>query len=67
MAEGFDMLGAETLIKLRKKHKEIKVIAVVPCKGQEIKWRSEQQKRYRKILKQSDDVLILSDTTQKLA
>ncbi len=34
MAEGFDMIGAETLIKLRKKHKEIKVIAVVPCKGQ---------------------------------
>ena len=65
MAEGFDMIGAETLIKLRKKHKEIKIIAVVPCKGQEIKWRSEQQKRYRKILKQCDDVLILSDTYTK--
>lgn len=65
MAEGFDMIGAETLIKLRKKHKEIKVIAVVPCKGQEIKWKPQQQKRYRKILKQCDDVLILSDTYTK--
>ena len=46
MAEGFDMIGAETLIKLRKKHKEIKVIAVVPCKGQELKWKESQQKRF---------------------
>ena len=65
MAEGFDMIGAETLIKLRKKHKEIKVIAVVPCKGQELKWKESQQKRYHKILKQCDDVLILYDTYTK--
>ena len=62
MAEGFDMIGAETLIKLRKKLKEIKVIAVVPCKGQELKWKPEQQKRYHKILKKCDDIIVLSDT-----
>ena len=28
MAEGFDMIGAETLIRLKEKRKEIKVIAV---------------------------------------
>ena len=65
MAEGFDMIGGETLIHLRKKHKEIKIIAVVPCKNQEIKWKPEQQKRYHKILKKCDDVIILSETYYK--
>jgi len=49
MAEGFDMIGAEILFELRKLHK-IKVIAVVPCLGQEFGWSSEQQKRYKYIL-----------------
>lgn len=62
MAEGFDMIGGETLIELRKKYKEIKVVAIIPCKGQELKWKPEQQKRYHKILKQCDDIVILSDT-----
>ena len=65
MTEGFDMIGAEMLIKLRKKNKEIKVIAVVPCKDQEIKWKESQQKRYHKILKQCDDFPILCDTYTK--
>ena len=61
MAEGFDMIGGEILIELRKRHKEIKVIAVVPCKDQEIKWKSEQQKRYKNLLKKCDDVIILQE------
>lgn len=62
MAEGFDMIGAETLINLRKKHKDIKIFAIIPCKGQESKWKEEQQKRYHKILRQCDEVVILSDS-----
>ena len=65
MAEGFDMIGAETLIELRKHNKEVKIIAVVPCKNQDIKWKTEQQKRYHKILKKCDDVIILSETYYK--
>lgn len=65
MAEGFDMIGAETLIELKKENKEIKVIAVVPCKNQEIKWKPEQQKRYHKILKKCDDIIILSEVYYK--
>ena len=61
MAEGFDMIGGEVLIDLRKKHKEIKVIAVVPCKNQEIKWKPDQQKRYKHLLKKCDDVIILQE------
>ena len=60
IAEGFDMIGAEILLELRKKH-NIKVIAVVPCVGQELKWKPDQQKRYKNILKRCDEVITLSD------
>lgn len=60
MAEGFDMIGAEILIELRKTH-DIKIVAVVPCLGQELKWKPSQQARYKKILSQCDDIVILSD------
>ena len=38
MAEGFDMIGAETLIELRRTYKDIKIFAIIPCKSQEKKW-----------------------------
>ena len=44
------------MIELRKKL-NVKVIAVVPCAMQEIKWKPEQKKRYKKILKKCDDVI----------
>ena len=59
MAEGFDMIGTEVLLKLRKKH-NIQIIAVVPCLGQELKWKLSQQKRYNDILELCDNVIILS-------
>ena len=60
MAEGFDMIGAEILLKIRK-NRNIKVIAVVPCIGQESKWKPEQQKRYKQILQKCDEVITLSE------
>ena len=60
MAEGFDMIATEILLELRKT-KNIKVIAVVPCANQELKWSAKQQERYRKILNLCDDKIILSD------
>lgn len=62
MAEGFDMIGAEVLLELRKIYKFIKVIAVIPCIGQEKKWKFEQQVRYNNILKQCNQRIILSST-----
>ena len=62
MAEGFDMIGAEILLNLRKKYKHIKIIAIIPCLNQEIKWSDSQIKRYRKILKKCDDKYALSAT-----
>ena len=59
MAEGFDMIGTEILLKLKKKH-NIQIIAVVPCLGQESKWKLSQQERYNNILNQCDNKIVLS-------
>ena len=60
MAEGFDMIATEILLELRGKYKNIKVVAVIPCENQEIKWREKQQTRYRHLLKQCDEITILN-------
>ena len=60
MAEGFDMIATEILLELRKTY-QIKIIAVIPCLDQEIKWKPEQQARYRKIVEQCDDQIILAE------
>ena len=54
------MIGTEQLIELRKTYSDIKIFAIVPCKGQEIKWKQSQQERYHNILKQCDDVITLT-------
>ena len=59
MAEGFDMIGAEILLDLKKKH-NLQIIAIVPCLEQEKFWKPAQQERYRRILQQCDDKVILS-------
>lgn len=61
MAEGFDMIAAETIIELQNDFPNIKLIAVIPCKGQEKNWKPKQQERYWKILGHCDDKIILSD------
>ena len=61
MAEGFDMISAEILIELRKTYKDIKIYAIIPCKGQEKKWKAAQQNRYHNILKLCDDIITLSE------
>ncbi len=60
MAEGFDMIATEILIKLRKTY-NIKIIAIVPCLGQELKWKPCQQERYKKLLSCCDEVIVLSN------
>lgn len=35
MAEGFDMIAAETIIKLKQEFSDVKLIAIIRCKNQE--------------------------------
>ena len=56
MALGFDIICAEIVLELKKKHKNIKLIGALPCENQDSKWNDIQKKRYKKILKKLDDI-----------
>lgn len=60
MALGVDIWAAEIVLSLRKQW-PITLEAVIPCKGQDIRWHSESQERYRSILNQCDNVILLQE------
>ena len=57
---GFDFLAASQVLKI-KKEKDLKLIAVVPFRGQEERWPSEWRQRYNNILGQCDKIMMLHD------
>ena len=62
MALGFDMLAAEVVLSLKSELPQLKLIAVVPFKGQSVRWCYNEQARYNVILTRCDDVILLSQT-----
>ncbi len=59
-AKGFDLLAAETLIKLRRE-KKFKLILVVPFIGQEESFSPEWRARYRYVSAASDERVFLAE------
>jgi uncharacterized phage-like protein YoqJ len=62
MAKGFDLVAAEEVLKLKKKYPQIKLIACIPCYGQEKYFCEKDKKRYRSILKKADESITLSQS-----
>lgn len=60
MAMGFDLLAAETVLALKKKNPQIKLVACIPCYNQEKSFSPEDKKRYARILKKADEQVLLS-------
>ncbi len=56
MALGFDMICAETVLDLKEKHHDIKIIGALPCRTQDIKWQESDRERYRKLLDRLDNI-----------
>ncbi len=61
MAIGFDLIAAELVLELKKRFKEVKLIACVPCYGQERKYPAADKERYVELLQKADEVVTLSD------
>lgn len=61
MALGVDMWAAEAVLKLRESRPEITLIAMIPCRGQELKWSAAEQRRYHDILSQCNKAVCMSD------
>ena len=62
MAIGCDMYFAEAVIKLREKHNDVRLIAVIPCSDQDSHWTRPQRARYRRLLDQCDDIRVMQET-----
>ena len=61
MAMGFDLMAAETVLSLKGKCPEIRLIAVVPFRRQNCRWPSIEKERYQKIISRADRVIVLSE------
>ena len=61
MAMGFDLCAAEYVLAFKRKYPQVKLIACVPCYGQDKYFSDYDKKRYVKILKKADECVTLSD------
>jgi len=59
-ARGFDTLAAQTVLRLRKKYPNIKLILVLPCLSQTRGWSTEDVEEYESIKAQADKVVYTS-------
>ena len=61
MAIGFDLCAAEYVVSLKRKYPHVRLIACIPCYGQEKYFSDSDKKRYVKILKKADENITLAD------
>ncbi|MCR5663388.1 MAG: SLOG family protein [Oscillospiraceae bacterium] len=56
MAAGCDMLFAEAVLALRRRHPEVTLEAAIPCDGQADAWSAGQRRRYEALVADCDEV-----------
>lgn len=61
MAIGFDLMAAETVLSLKGRYPDIRLIAVVPFRRQNCRWPSIEKERYQNIVSRADRVIVLSE------
>lgn len=62
---GFDTLAAQTILDLRMKYPQIKLILVLPCKSQADRWSQKDKEIYEDIKIQADKVIYTSEDYTK--
>lgn len=62
MAVGFDLLSAETVLEMKDDCPDIQLIAVVPFRNQPDRFSQRDKTRYRMLLENADEVILLSET-----
>lgn len=65
MALGFDMLAAEAVLSLKSTLPRLRLIAVLPYRGQSDAWSRIEQERHAAILAKADEVIVLSERYYK--
>lgn len=60
MARGFDLLAAEEVINLKAENEQIKLIACIPCPGQDKYFSAEDKEKYARAMEKCDGVVCVS-------
>jgi len=61
-ALGFDMCAAEAVERLQSRYSDVKLILVIPCADQSLRWSARDCQRYERLLYAADENRVLSDT-----
>ncbi len=64
-ALGFDLMAAATVIRLKKKHPQIKLFMMLPCHEQDKFWNEKQKTKYQNVLSAADQIIYVSDNYYK--
>lgn len=61
MAMGFDLAAAEAVLAFRAEHPCVRLVAVIPFRGQETRFPELEQARFRAVEAASDETVVLSE------
>lgn len=61
MSLGADTVAAMTVLEMREKGCDIKLVCAIPFKGQESAWPKSSQALYNEILSKADEVVVVSE------
>ena len=61
MAQGFDLLAGELVLREKKHNKDVRLIACLPCDNQEKYYPASEKKRYVEILEKADEKICLAE------
>lgn len=61
MARGFDLIAAQTVLRLKKEYPDIKLTACIPCLGQDKYFNEDDRKKYKETLSLCDEKILLSE------
>jgi uncharacterized phage-like protein YoqJ len=61
MAIGFDLYAADVVLEVKKEYPNVKLVACVPCLGQEKYYSNENKQKYENVLINCDDVVVLAE------
>ena len=60
-ARGFDTICSLCILELKKKYNYIKLILILPCKNQHIKWNEKDKELYNIVLENADEIIYISE------
>ena len=61
-ALGFDLLAAESVLRIRNSSSDVHLRMILPCRDQTKHWNCAERKRYNSIIGLADDVIFLQES-----